>query len=257
MAHTSTTNNATKIHNIYYYFIDGLIGAGKSTLLERFARSYRFGDVNVIFLPELVEEYNTYNGYNPLQLSYQDPWGSGAFTQLHIIREVNRQIRDSVERIYSNWENDASQKPLLVIGDRSIFSPLVFINSMESQGFLSAFTCKFLIDEAEREYTATMVKCNLQPVGMFYLHALPSVCKDRIIKRGRWYEQQITLTSLQVLENCYEKFMGWWVGCYGECSMKTGSSVLDLAEHMDMIVQQLAGTQGPHCSELVEGFDSC
>ena len=52
-----------------------------------------------------------------------------------------------------------------------------------------------------------------QPVLMIYLQDEPARCLERIHRRNRPYEQQITLEFLEDLSADYERLLTDWTGC--------------------------------------------
>lgn len=160
--------------------IAGNIGSGKTTLTRMLAKHYGW-------TPRL--EAVSYNPY--LEDYYKDiqRWS------------LNLEVYFLKERFKDVLEINRSQQPLIL--DRSIYEGVyVFTRNNYLQGNMS-----------ERDYETYMeLFDNLTgmvqyPTLMIYLRSGLSHLVANIQKRGRDYEQQISLEYLKGLNNLYEEFI--------------------------------------------------
>ena len=177
-----------------YFAIEGNIGSGKSTLLNTFQEK------NIDYIQtirEPVEEYSSFRGignvrHNPLQESYRDSVRSAGFAQLHILQtsgkyyaEKYRQTRRSV-----------------IVSERSIWSPTVFISAQKKIDNLSNFAADYL----EKELARTLREAGpLVPDHIIFLDASPDLCFKRIKERNRREEQTVSPIYLQTVDECLKE----------------------------------------------------
>lgn len=161
--------------------ISGNIGSGKTTLTKMLAHHYGW-------TPHFEPVMN-----NPYLEDYYKDIKRWAFNmEVFFLKERFRDVLD----ITANPTKD-------VIQDRSIFEGVyVFVENNYAQGQLS-----------ERDYTAYMelfdhmVNIVKYPDLMIYLRAPLERLVENIQKRGRDYEQTISLEYLKGLNERYEEFI--------------------------------------------------
>lgn len=172
--------------------IEGLIGAGKSTLLRQV--SSRFPPKTNVVLEPLADFCN-YKGFNPLQLTYENPKENAPMCQLHIISCLERQYREQPP--------DAA----LWVTERSLFSPLIFTRALEAAGFLSPFTACKLVERAEENIAVVTPNHPLGADKLFYIDCPVEVCMQRIRQRQRNEEEGLchAWDYMYRLEDLYKK----------------------------------------------------
>lgn len=193
--------------------VEGLIGAGKSTLLSEFEKTYKdLPEYTYKVVQESLSKYTKWEydrrRHNPLALAYDHPRENIGFTQLHIIRAHNETFRRALRRSASNGK----RRPHVILTDRSLFSPLAFIENAFASGFIPEFVRDCLVEEAHRLAWASAARCRLAtplPKGVFFVDTSPEVCVRRVQERGRYYEKVLDLKRLKALRACYLPHLQW------------------------------------------------
>ena len=167
-----------------YFVIEGLIGAGKTSCLQ-----YLEGKVaETVVINEPEHKYALYGNHNPLLLAYDDPHSNASMTQMHIIRTACQHYARAVS------EACATPGVKMVISDRSVLSPIVFIDTNHMRGVFSPFVADFLKDELRR--LSAFIP---SPDGVIFLDASESLCLNRIHSRARYYESKCSISYLSDL----------------------------------------------------------
>jgi 2-amino-4-hydroxy-6-hydroxymethyldihydropteridine diphosphokinase len=161
--------------------IGGLIGVGKTTLMKRLAAALD-GEA-------LLEPYDTnpflarvYAGHKELALD----------SQLYFLLHRADQLRP-----------EALSQESVSLTDYVFQKELIYARRLLDAEQLNLY-------ERVYEVFATAVK---DPVLVIYLEDLPERCLERIHRRNRPYEQQITLEFLQTLHEAYERLFESWRSC--------------------------------------------
>lgn len=161
--------------------IAGLIGVGKTTLMKRLAAA--------LDGQTLLEPYDTnpflprvYAGQRDLALS----------SQLYFLLHRADQLRP-----------EALSQESVSLTDYVFQKELIY-----ARRWLDAEQCTLY--ERVYEVFAATVK---NPVLVIYLQDSPERCLERIHRRNRPYEQQITLEFLQTLHEDYEQLFDRWQSC--------------------------------------------
>lgn len=175
-----------------YIVIEGNIGCGKSTLLKSLQQ--RLDASKYAFIQEPVQAFAKYKEYNPLLLSYQEPTQNAAITQHHIITQ-SAQTYPKVQDVMSM---------AIIISERSVNSPFIFITAAYKLRIFSAFVKQYLEDSLELN---KKIKKLCEPDLIIYLQASPHVCFDRLQKRGRSEEVLCTLDYIKCLNEIYREYL--------------------------------------------------
>lgn len=200
---------------IHVVFLEGNLAAGKTTNLNNFRNIKLLQEkYQVTYVDEIFEDFNSFKTFCPLDLCCQDPVYNCVATQIHITVRINRHLQEIVEKATRN-DTDES-KPLLLVCDRSILSPIVFIWAYQRMRYASQFSCDFLTDLAIILASKTIQTCNLKLLGIVYLHTPVEVCLERVKARNRSFEKNVTNGYLQTLEECYKDYLAWWTSLHGE-----------------------------------------
>lgn len=191
---------------------EGLIGAGKTSLLEAFVQEHH-SRFHLELIPEGLYNFNKSGSYNPLELSYEDPEKNFGICQIHIIRVINDLFNRAIyhfRRKYLGVNTPTQKKPLIILADRSLFSPLVFAANAHANGVISSFVSDFLSQEAFYLAGQSYRRANIFVRGVFYLDVEPAECLNRCNKRGRSYETGLTEEYLTDLREQYMEHLAWW-----------------------------------------------
>lgn len=173
--------------------IDGNIGSGKSTLLQNLKEFYK-DNKKIIFLKEPVDEWNEIkdeNGITIIEKFYSDrkkyafPFQMMAYISRYKI--LNEALKNNKNKIF--------------ITERSIYTDkLVFARMLYETKDIDEISYKIY-----NQWFDTLSK-NLKIDKLIYVDAKPEICKERIIKRNREGENEISIDYLNKCE-IYHQFM--------------------------------------------------
>lgn len=200
-----------------YVAIEGVIGVGKTTLAKRLAKS-----LDAAILLEVVEE-------NPfLARFYDDPEAYAFQTQIFFLLSRYRQ------------QLELSQRDLFagsVVADYIFAKDQIFATINLSEEELSLYRTIVPLLEARLA----------KPELVVYLQATTDVLLERIKRRGRSFEREISREYLETLSEAYNHFFFH----YGDTPLLiVNTNEMDLVSHDDdyerllrMIREHSAGTQ--------------
>lgn len=198
------------------FFVDGVCGAGKSWLIKNFnVDDNKTDNLRIIKVFEDEASFNSYGEYAPLSLTQRDPRMNGVVCQFHIIECLNERLRKIVLDL-RNRPPQATTKYIILLMDRSLYSPLVFSRLLQDQGHMSMFSCTFLQDTTIRKADETLKDLNLKVIGLFLLDTPINVCLKNIKIRSRYYEilnaqsRGYTLNYLYNMRLRYTDHLLWW-----------------------------------------------
>ncbi|MEM9985665.1 MAG: deoxynucleoside kinase [Bacteroidota bacterium] len=165
--------------------VAGNIGAGKTSLVKLLAKHYEWK-----VLLESVED-------NPYLADFYADMKQWAFPlQIYFLNSRFRQMQE------------AQTSPQTVIQDRTIYEDAhIFAENLKANGIL-----------AERDFNTywdiyQSMKAMTQPPDLLiYLRASVATLTSQIARRGRDYEQSISIKYLETLNRQYET----WIGKYDE-----------------------------------------
>lgn len=171
--------------------IEGNIGAGKSTLIQQIESQL---NKKIIYIPEPIHEWNTIKDENniPILECFYDNQEKYAFafqmmayiSRITYLKKAIDQYPDSILIIERS-----------VYTDKYVFAKMLYddnqINEIEYQIYLKWYDY-FLKD--------------LPPIYTIYMRTTPKICLQRILKRNRSGEQNISLSYLQ---NCHDYHEKW------------------------------------------------
>lgn len=179
--------------------IEGNIGAGKSTLLEKI-RQYIVAnklDKSVVCMQEPVDLWETVRdsetGETILQKFYKDP-KSYAFAF---------QVMAYTSRL-SAFQRVAKENPhcRLILCERSLEADrAIFAKMMFDDAMIDAVSYQVYMTL----YESTAWQFELDSV--FYLDVAPAICSERIQKRAREGESDISLEYLEKCDRYYKEFL--------------------------------------------------
>ncbi len=189
----------------YLISIEGNISAGKSSLMRYLAGTQQRW--NTIFIPEAIERFERFENYNPLALMYENPRDNVAMAQIHFTSELNAKVKEYLIPRITHDDDVANSAPILVIQDRSLMSPEIFIMTHYRLGYLNNFAKDLLVSEMRKTAYDTIQKCRIQQIGLFYIDTPIEECLERINKRGRYGENTITKEYLEMVREAEEDFL--------------------------------------------------
>merc|ERR1711998_593781 len=171
--------------------IEGNIGSGKSTILKLLKQNC---DKSIIFIDEPVSEWQNIkdsSGHNILELFYGNKKKySFAFQILAYITRL-RKILDVIKNNQNN----------VIIMERSIYTDkFVFAKMLYENGFIEEIEWKTY------NYWFDTFKSSTQLNGIIYVNTEPEICFQRIKKRNRNGESNITI---DYLNECHQKHLNW------------------------------------------------
>ena len=173
------------------FIVDGNIGAGKSTFLKMVQNHLQ---VQVVLEPH--EKWQRVVGEeNLLEKFYNDTsrWAYTFQTYAFVTRVIEQQTQ-------------AKQNPHSIqVLERSVFSDrYCFAKNAYELGFMNALEWKLY-----QEWFAWLVDNYVaKPAGFIYLKTDPSICYERLKKRNRHEETDV---SLQYLQQLHDKHEAWLV----------------------------------------------
>lgn len=167
--------------------IEGNIGAGKTTLLKELDKHYK--DTITIIL-EPVEEWKR-GEENFLELFYNDPHKYAYEFQKVVLLSQIKALKNEIE----NGKNK------IIICDRSFETTIKVFSSLLLENDL-------LKEEEYAELNNILNSFNiLKPSKHIYLRTDPDICLERIKKRNRLEEQNITLDYLFDLDRKHDEML--------------------------------------------------
>ena len=174
------------------YSIEGNIGAGKTTLLEEIER---LGHSDICVLREPVDAWTSVrdsDGENILEKFYKDPKKYAFPFQILAFHTRLQMLKKTMD------ENPGYK---IILCERSLHADgHIFAKMLYDDGMIDEISYriyqKMYLDGIE----------NFPLSGTIYLDVEPTVCAERIMKRGRLGEESIALDYLQ---RCHKYHVDW------------------------------------------------
>ena len=177
------------------YSIEGNIGAGKTTLLEK-VESCKYA--KVVVLREPVDAWTSIRdstGENILEKFYKDP---ATFSFAFQILAFHTRIQSLKKTIAENPDCE------IILCERSLHADgHIFAKMLYDDGMINEISYKIY----RKMYFDGLAEFPL--AGVIYMDVEPTVCAERIVKRGRAGEDNI---QLSYLERCHEYHETWLNG---------------------------------------------
>ena len=173
-----------------HFIIEGNIGAGKSTFLKMLKKY-----LNIQAVVEPHEQWQDVgDGHNLLDHFYKDTkrWAYTFQSYAFVSRIMNQQAHARIN-------------PFLVqMLERSVFSDrYCFAYNCYELGYMNALEWKIY-----KEWFSWLVGTYMaQPNGFIYLRTKPNICYDRLKKRNRPEEAQVSLEYITRIHEKHEKWL--------------------------------------------------
>jgi deoxyadenosine/deoxycytidine kinase len=169
------------------YFVEGNIGSGKSTFLKKLSTEFKV-------VQEPVDEWskmkNASSGKNILEEFYEDPKRNAYLFQSIAFRSRVKNITDI----------DADN----VIVERSIYTDrMVFAEVCKEDGNINEIES----NDYTEWFDFVVKHIGFKPKGFIYLRTDPEKSHERITKRNRSGESNISLEYLRKLHHRHDKWL--------------------------------------------------
>lgn len=171
-------------------YVEGIIGSGKSTVLQNCATTYP----GILVMPECVSDWqnmHTQGGknINLLELYYKDTKRWGFVFQIQVLKTL-------AERHHDIMASEA-----VVMAERSLQSSVKLFAQLawESQ-FLSPLEYTVINNWYEYLRRSTPI----EPTHVLYLATSPTIAMERINRRGRPEEKNLSIEYLERLQQRQE-----------------------------------------------------
>ena len=177
--------------------IDGNIGSGKSTILE-FLKEYFKNNKKIIFLDEPVNEWNNIrdeNNVTILEKFYKNQKKySFAFQMMAFISRLSI-LKDAIEK-------NKDEKDIIIITERSLNTDrYIFAKMLYDQGKME----KIEYDIYLKWFDSFSKNSVIQKI--IYMKTYPKICFDRVNKRNRIGESNISIEYLIDCNKYHEEMM--------------------------------------------------
>lgn len=190
--------------NIILVSIEGNIGAGKSTLIKQLQECSTTSDINIVYLQEPVNEWNKVrdrDGVTILENFYENPSKYAFPFQMMAYITRLKLIMNAIEE-NTNYINEMnkSSKTIIVMErslwtDKNIFAKMLYDDGKIGKMEYDIYNLWF------NEFVG-----KIPPMKVIYLKVPPSICLERIKKRNRNGEENI---SLEYLKSCHQYHEDW------------------------------------------------
>jgi len=191
------STSVKSLDKIKFLSIEGNIGAGKSTLFVELKKYFVRNNIQdkVVFIDEPLELWNEVveptTGKNIFELFYENPLKWSFTFQTMVFATQQKYIKN----ILNEWPECR-----IVISERSVESGRnIFTKMLADSGY---------INPIEKQVYEMLFESNKYPLHMSIFIDTPSnVCFERIQKRSRKGEENITIEYLEQCESCYKKWL--------------------------------------------------
>jgi deoxycitidine kinase len=196
------------------YFVEGNIGSGKSTFLKKLSTEFKV-------VQEPVDEWSKIrndNGKNILEEFYEDPQRNAYLFQSIAFRSRIRNITD--------LDEDA-------IVERSIYTDrMVFAEVCKEEGNINEIEW----NDYTEWFDFIVKHIGFKPKGYIYLRTHPERSHERINKRNRSGESNI---SLEYLKKLHRKHDNWLIDESNVLVLDVTEDFESNPEHLDKMIQKV------------------
>lgn len=195
--------------------IEGNIGSGKSTLLANL-KKYFNKNTKIVFLREPVDEWNKITDENGVTIlekfyanqdKYSFPFQMMAYiSRLKLLRDTINDIKLQIQKTQSECANfEWNQKfvsKYVIITERSLYTDkLVFAKMLYDSGKIEHVNYQIYLSWFETFSDEFPVH------KIVYVKAKPEICHERIHKRAREGEENISLDYLKSCDKYHEQML--------------------------------------------------
>ena len=132
---------------------------------------------------------------------YQCPSKNATIAQIHFISVINECVEHSLNQILTHGSYSST---FLLVTERSLYSPKLFIHVQKEAGNINDFTRDRLFYETKVCAERT-IKSKAKYIGIFYIKTPVDSCFERIKSRHRQGESLISKTYLNTVHKLHEK----------------------------------------------------
>ena len=176
----------------FVVLVEGNIGSGKSTFMQYFRRYQN----KIDFLPEPVGKWKNFEGFNLLQMIYQDPKRWSLSFQIYVLLT---QLEDLAK---------TTNKPVKMI-ERSLYSArYCFVEYLRKMDLIHHIEYRILAKWFDTLPSVTEV--DLSADLIIYLRTSPRVALERVRKRNREEERLISEDHIRRIHSLHEN---WLIRC--------------------------------------------
>lgn len=199
------------------FVLEGNIGAGKSTLLRKLQAKYP----EISVFQEPVDEWIAYKNDNDqsiFQLFYEDPKRYAFAFQMFVMLTRLKKVGDYQQHLTSVYERS-------IMTDKN-----VFMDSLKKDNTVTDIEYKVFNDWFD--YLSPKLE-DIQ--GIIYLRVEPNECYNRIQKRNRTSENNISIEYLTTIHDRHETWLSEKKNT--ECVVVDGNDDADLQKIYDFITK--------------------
>ena len=172
---------------------EGNIGAGKTTIIEKIKVELQKQNVETTILPEPVEKWTNWtfenSTWNLLDLQYQNK--AEFATPFQIVAGITKcnQIHENIKNNETTFLVERS-----LMSQKMVFVPLLKLTKLNLS----------IVDNLLETF---MHQKEMNPDIFIYLRTTPATAMNRVVKRGRPEEADITLDLLERLHQNHEDWL--------------------------------------------------
>ncbi len=176
--------------------VEGNIGSGKTTLVQKLKETYA-GDHRVVFLKEPVDIWDTVRDEHdvPILVRYYENPKARAFA-FQIMAFITR-VMVIDKAIEENKDAELIICERSLEADRHIFASMLY--DTDKMDKMEYHIYRMVFDSFSAKYSKFS--------KMVYIQTAPQICSERINKRSRDGEDQITLDYLEMCHTYHENWL--------------------------------------------------
>ena len=182
--------------------IEGNIGIGKSTFIEFVKDKLKKSEkttINVKFIDESVLDWINTEGYNLLDLYYNDPKKYGELFQFNVFITTLRKC------LKENYENNNTVD--IIFMERSLYTSIHCFNKLLLDEKLVDPMTHTILKNALQLFDDKILKPNIIIYFEIDNKDIPFLLQNRILKRKRRGESNISIDYLTKLNDVYNNVM--------------------------------------------------
>lgn len=178
-----------------FIVVEGNIGSGKTTFLNDIKKRYN----NVVIIEEPVNEWYTIKDEQNESLFekfYKDAKGYGYLFQTNVLATRFKKIMNTIKQ-YADEDK-------IIICERSILTDKnIFVAAALEQGNLN----KMEVDVFNHLFEICLSATNMTIDAIIYLQCVPEISLERLRRRNRKGEENVSLEYISLLHDKHEKWL--------------------------------------------------